>query len=91
MEKKNSRFGDWIVRAALAVPGLAMIALGVLALQQGIWWEKVFSQRFGRFGIRPTLDLIVLGIIFTAIGLMPWNRISDWLQKRDAKKRPKHY
>jgi hypothetical protein len=90
MEKRNSRFGEWRVRAALVVPGLVSIALGVLALQQGIWWEKGFSERFGRFGTTPTLNWIVLGVIFTAIGLLPWNRISDWLEKRDAKKR-RHY
>jgi hypothetical protein len=90
MEKRNSRFGEWIARAALVVPGFAMIALGVLALQQDISWEKRFSERFGRFEITPTLNWIVLGVIFSVIGFVPWNRISNWLDKRDAKKRRRY-
>ena len=76
-----------MVRATLVVPGLAMIALAVLALQQGIWWEKSFNARFGPFAMRPTLDWIALGAIFIVAGLLPWNRISNWLDKRDAGKK----
>jgi fucose 4-O-acetylase-like acetyltransferase len=87
MAKRNSRFGEWMGRATLVVLGLVITAIGVIALQQGIWWEKSLNARFGRFGIRPTLDWIVLGVIFTTAGFIPWNRISDWLEKRDANKR----
>ncbi len=67
-----------------------MMALGVLALQQGIWWEKSFNARLGRFGTRTTLDWIALGVIFIVAGLLPWNRISNWLEKRDAGKKRRH-
>ena len=90
MEKRNSKFGEWMARIAIVVPGLAITTIGVVALQQGIWWEKSFNARFGRFGIRPTLDWIVLGVILTVAGLLPWNRISRWLENRDAKKKRRH-
>ena len=80
-----------MVRPTLVVLGLAITAIGVVALQQGIWWEKSFNARFGRFGITPTLNWIVLGVISLALGLMPWNRISNWLEKRDAKEKRKPY
>jgi hypothetical protein len=91
MAKRNSRFGEWMERATLVVLRLVITAIGVVALQQGIWWEKSFNVRFGRFGIGPTLDWIILGVIFTVAGLIPWNRVSNWLEKRDAKKKRRHY
>ena len=89
MRKKSS--GGWVVRLALVVPGLALALLGLLSIRQGVAWHLSYSASAGRFGIRPTLDWIVFGVLMILAGVLPWQSISNWLEKRDAKKRRSHY
>jgi hypothetical protein len=80
-----------MVRLALVVPGLALAIFGLLSIRQGVAWHLSYSARAGRFGMRPTLDWVVFGVLMILAGVLPWQSISDWLDKRDAKKRRRHY
>jgi hypothetical protein len=58
------------------VPGLLLISFAIVAVSRGVWWIPGFSEKFGHSRITPFLTFGGLGVIFLAIGLFPWNRLS---------------
>jgi vacuolar-type H+-ATPase subunit I/STV1 len=87
MKQKSSRAGDWRVQAVLAGFGLCLMLFGYFEYKHGYFWHVSFSERFARAAFTPALSLIAFGAFLFLLGILPWQRISDWLERRDAKRR----
>jgi hypothetical protein len=85
--KAPSQSKYWPLHVVLIAFGLATIFSGIVGLTDEHWWVASFNARLGRVGKAPTLGYIALGSIFLVIGVLPWKRISDWLEKRNLRNR----
>jgi hypothetical protein len=87
VKQKSSQSGDWVVRLVPGIFGLYLMLVGFFEYKQGHFWHVSFSERFGRPTFTPSLQRIALGIIFLLVGILPWRRISNWLERRDSAQR----
>lgn len=87
MGQKSSRSGELIVRVLLAGFGLGLMLFGFFEYKHGYFWHVSFSERYGRAAFTPALSLMAFGLLVLLIGILPWQKISDWIEKRDASRR----
>ena len=87
MSLKYRPSSEWPGRLGLVIFGVALLLFGYFEWRHGYFWHVSFNERFGRPSFVPALWLMALGSLFTLTGLMPWNRISEWLERRDASRR----
>jgi len=87
VKQKSSRSNDWRVRAVLGIFGLCLMLFGLFEYKHGYFWHVSFSERFGRVDFTPALGLVAFGSILLLIGILPWQTISDWLERRDSIRR----
>jgi len=87
MSPKYRSSSEWPSHLGLVVFGVVLLLFGYFEWRHGRFWHASFNERFGRPGFVPALWLMALGVLFTLIGLMPWGRISEWLDRRDDSRR----
>jgi hypothetical protein len=85
MKPKPQRAGNWLVQLALLIPGVVLLLFGYFEWRHKYFWHVSFNERFGRPGFVPALWLMALGALFTLSGIVPWQRISDWLETRNTR------
>ena len=87
MKQSPPSSSDWILRVVLVILGLFFVIFGLFEFTHGYFWHVSFSERFGRVAFTPALGLTAFGAIILMIGILPWQRISNWLERRDSNRR----
>jgi H+/Cl- antiporter ClcA len=87
MTQRPSNSKEWPLKLFIAGVGIATAMFGVFEIKHGIFWHTSFNERFGRVGFTPALGFIALGLLFFLIGVLPWRQISDWLERRESRRK----
>jgi len=55
--------------------------LGATGLRNGVGWIASFNAQLGRVVFSNPLDWLLMGALFVLMGIFPWNRIFERLNK----------
>jgi hypothetical protein len=89
MQKKTQSLSDWPIKFGIVIFGSVIVLFGYLGHESGYAWFISRNPNAGRSTITTPWGIVALGMIFVLIGILPWKRISVWLEQRDARKKAK--
>jgi len=66
----------WLFRATFIGMGLIAIAAGLSAWRNGPLWERSYNPYLGRITTGTPVAMAGIGLVFVAIGFLPWGAIA---------------